>query len=198
MRDPFDQPYFYLMIITLAFVGSSLLLRSRGRGAEIWRAARWWVLIFGVAILAAAFWPDVQTRVMAVLDPSSGQVRGRQIVYRKQTDGHFYARAIVNDVPVTFVVDTGASMIALTRADAVKAGFDPKALSYDQTSMTANGAARMAEVRLRSIVLGNKSFQDVAASVLDSDLDVSLMGMSFLSRFGKLSIEGDQLILEPR
>jgi aspartyl protease family protein len=191
-----SQPRLIYLVLLLVMLVATFLLNSKGRGAEIWRAVRWWMLIFGVAILGAAFWPDVQPRVMAVLDPSSGQMRGKQIVFRKQTDGHFYARAIINDVPVTFAIDTGASTIALTRADALKAGFDPAKLTYNQISMTANGQVKLASVRLRSLVIGDRTFSNVAATVLDSDLDVSLMGMSFLSQFGRLTIEGDQLILD--
>jgi aspartyl protease family protein len=191
-----SQPRLIYLVLLLVMLVATFLLNSKGRGAEIWRAVRWWMLIFGVAILGAAFWPDVQPRVMAVLDPSSGQMRGKQIVFRKQTDGHFYARAIINDVPITFAIDTGASTIALTRADALKAGFDPAKLTYNQISMTANGQVKLASVRLRSLVIGDRTFSNVAATVLDSDLDVSLMGMSFLSQFGRLTIEGDQLILD--
>jgi aspartyl protease family protein len=194
--ETMSEPRFIYLIILLVLIVSSFVIGSQNRGPSVWRAARWWVLIFGLAILAAAFWPDVKPRVMAVIDPSGGQARGDSIVFRKQTDGHFYARADVNGTPITFAVDTGASTIALTRADAMRIGLDPAKLAYDQITMTANGTARMSGVRLRTVIIGGRQFDDVAASVIDTDLDVSLMGMSFLSQFGRLIMQGDQLILE--
>jgi aspartyl protease family protein len=190
-----DQPRAIYLILLLVLVLSSFIVTSRGRGPEVWRAARWWVLIFGAGILGAAFWPDIQPRLMGVFDPGGGQVSGKDIVFRKQDDGHFYARAEVNGTPIMFAIDTGASTIALTRDDARKIGFDPASLSYNRLSMTANGTAKMAGVKLRSIKIGGREFENVAADVLDSDLDISLMGMSFLSKFGKLIMEGDRLTL---
>ncbi len=190
-------PNFYYLILLLVLVLTSFILTSRGRGGEVWRAARWWVLIFGVAILGAAFWPDIQPRVMAVLDPAGGQKMGTKLVFRKSDDGHFYARAVVNAMPLTFVIDTGASTIALSKVDAARAGIDVSALTFDGISLTANGRVPTADVRLKRITLGGQTFNGVGAVVINGDLDGSLMGMSFLSRLGKLSIEGDRMILEP-
>jgi aspartyl protease family protein len=194
--DAGSQPQFYSMLLVLALVLGSFILASRGRGREIWHAARWWIGIFGVAILGAAFWPDIQPRVMSVVDPSGGQRLNGQIIFRKSDDGHFYARAYVNSVPLTFAVDTGASTIALSKKSAAQIGFDPNRLDYDGVSNTANGIVKTADITLDSISIGGREFKQVSATVLDSDLDISLLGMSFLSRFGKLSIEGDRLILE--
>jgi aspartyl protease family protein len=195
MHDATSNPSFYYLILILVLALSSLGMMSRGRGSEVWRAARWWVGIFAVAILAAAFWPDVRPRLMSIVDPAGGHSDGEQIIFRKGNDGHFYARLSINGRPTTFIVDTGASDLALTKVDAAAAGINMDTLVFDEISQTANGLSRGARVRLTSVALSGREFRNVSASVMGGDIDISLLGMSFLSRFGKLTIEGDRMIL---
>jgi aspartyl protease family protein len=129
------------------------------------------------------------------VDPAGGHSDGEQIIFRKGNDGHFYARLNINGTPTNFIVDTGASDLALTKADATAAGIDLDALVFDEISQTANGLSRGARVRLKTVALSGREFSNVSASVMGGDIDVSLLGMSFLSRFGKLTIEGDRMIL---
>ena len=93
-----------------------------------------------------------------------------------------------------FLVDTGASLVTLTREDARAAGIAPGELVYNHRASTANGAVRMAPVTLREIRIGQLSIYDVPAAVLEH-LNISLLGMSFLTRLqgyemreGKLTI----------
>jgi aspartyl protease family protein len=92
------------------------------------------------------------------------------------------------------LVDTGASLVTLTPADARAVGIDPASLVFSGHVQTANGAARMAPVTLREIRIGQLAIYDVPASVLEN-LNISLLGMTFLSRLqgyemrdGKLTI----------
>ncbi len=156
-------PNLYYLILLLVLLLTSFILTSRGRGNEVWRAARWWVLIFGAAIVGAAFWPDIQPRVMSVLDPAGGQRIGSRLVFRKSDDGHFYARAAVNGMSLTFAIDTGTSTIALSKADAARAGINVSALTFNGISLTANGRVPTADVRLERITLGGQTFTDVGA-----------------------------------
>jgi len=92
------------------------------------------------------------------------------------------------------LVDTGASLVTLTPADARAAGIAPGELVFNRRVSTANGSARMAPVTLREIRIGQLSIYDVPAAVLEN-LNISLLGMSFLGRLqgyemrdGKLTI----------
>jgi aspartyl protease family protein len=92
------------------------------------------------------------------------------------------------------LVDTGASLVTLTPADARAAGISPAGLVFSGHVQTANGTARMAPVTLREIRIGQLSIYDVPAAVLEN-LNVSLLGMSFLGRLrgyemreGKLTV----------
>jgi aspartyl protease family protein len=111
-------------------------------------------------------------------------------------DGHYHLTAQVNDVSVHFIIDTGASSIALGPRDAERVGIDLDNLAYIGEARTANGTVETAPVRLNSLAIGDIRDEGVPAMVLRADLDQSLMGMSYLSRFARVSIEANRLILE--
>ena len=102
----------------------------------------------------------------------------------------------LNGEAVEFMVDTGATQIALSLSDAERIGLDPETLSYSQMVATANGTAFAAPVRIDSIEIGGITDRDVAASVTDAPMDISLLGMSYLSRFARVSFEGEVMVLE--
>lgn len=117
------------------------------------------------------------------------------LVFPADARGHVLLDAAVNGAPVRFLVDTGASYVTLTPADARAAGLNPRQLDFNERVSTANGEVRIATVTLRDIRLGQFSVENVPAAVL-KNLDVSLLGMSFLKRLrgydmrdGKLSID---------
>ncbi|MEL6599471.1 MAG: TIGR02281 family clan AA aspartic protease [Pseudomonadota bacterium] len=120
---------------------------------------------------------------------------GNGVVLRRQRDGHFYANLQVNGADITFVVDTGATSIVLTRADAARAGIDPGSLRYTGIAATANGPVRFAPVTLDRVLLEGSTDRDVAATVNDGRLETSLLGMSYLERYAELTISGDRMIL---
>lgn len=110
--------------------------------------------------------------------------------------GHFLVRGRVNGEPVVFLVDTGATRVALSEADARRAGLHPMATDFTHRVNTAHGPAMTAEANLRSVEVGPIELRDVPAIVVDSGLDVSLLGMSFLSRLSSYSVEDGVLDLE--
>jgi clan AA aspartic protease (TIGR02281 family) len=109
--------------------------------------------------------------------------------------GHYVIEAMVNGAPVTFLVDTGASDIVLTMADAERLGLQPATLRFTQRFATANGETRGAPVVLREIRIGQFSLFDVPASVNEAPLRVSLLGMSFLRQLNGYGVEDGRLIL---
>ena len=119
-----------------------------------------------------------------------------QYVVEAGPQGHFLIEAAINGVPVTFLVDTGASEIVLTIADARRLGFDPHHLEFSQRFRTANGEVQGAPVQLRELRVGQFSLYDLEASVNAAPLPVSLLGMSFLSRLHGYRVEDRRLILE--
>lgn len=126
---------------------------------------------------------------------AQGETGGAQTI-RRNADGHFYIVADVDHRPVLFLVDTGASMVALSRADAERAGIDTAALRFTQPVQTASGRSSAAPVRLRSLRLGGLELRDVDAMVM-IDGSQSLLGMSALNRLSGVEIRGDELVLRP-
>ena len=94
-------------------------------------------------------------------------------------------------------MDTGASAVALTAADAQRLGFDPAKLNYAYKVMTANGEARAAAVKLASVSVAGAKLADVDALVLDKGLDASLLGRTYLGRLSSFQATRTALILQP-
>ncbi|TPE52967.1 retropepsin-like aspartic protease family protein [Amaricoccus solimangrovi] len=152
-----------------------------------------WAMIFLMAILAYSQRETLRDNLF----PATTRFEGGAIELRRQADGHFYAALKVNGAPVTFMIDTGATRIVLSRPDAEAAGIDVAGLDYLARAQTANGLARLAPVRLRRISLGETGVSNVKANVSAGGLGISLLGMDFLDRFSKIEIEGDRMRLVP-
>ena len=113
---------------------------------------------------------------------------------RRSPNGHFFVTALVNGQPVRFVVDTGATTVALTEADARRAGvpFDPS--SFEVIGQGAAGPIRGEEMPLSSVELDGKERLHVRAVVIEGG-DISLLGQTYLSRLNSVQMSGDEMIL---
>lgn len=110
--------------------------------------------------------------------------------------GHFLADASVNGTHVRFLVDTGASIVALSAFDARRLGLDPQELDYNITVSTANGQTRAASVSLDELRIGSISRSQVPALVVsEGALEQSLLGMTFLNLIGSFEMGDGVLIL---
>ena len=116
---------------------------------------------------------------------------------RKSADGEYWAQGEVNGASVRFLVDTGASAVALTPDDARKLGFDMAALNYGYRVVTAGGSTRAAAVKLASVTVAGARLEDVDALVIEKGLDTSLLGMSYLGRLTSFQATRQALILQP-
>ena len=143
---------------------------------------------------------DFVGRVASELMPSEPQVgEGGEVIVNRRLNGEFAVAAKVNGARVTFLFDTGASVVVLTAADARRAGIDTRGLDFDVPVTTANGAAMAAEVRLDSIEVGPIVMRNVCALVArPGALEESLLGMSFLERLKSYAVERGRLILTAR
>ena len=120
----------------------------------------------------------------------------RSLVIKAGIGGHFEVEARVDGRRIAFLVDTGASQIALRESDAARLGIHPTPRDYKVKIHTANGIGRAALVQLRMVEVGNIVVRDLPALVSpDEALGVNLLGMSFLSRV-RWTHERGKLILE--
>ncbi|PCI45309.1 MAG: hypothetical protein COB49_10225 [Alphaproteobacteria bacterium] len=128
----------------------------------------------------------------------SNWANGGDVYIPMSRDGHYWATLEVNGTPVRFVVDTGASHISLSYEDAAQAGLDPAALTYDRVFKTAGGVSRKAMVTLDSLSLESIEISHITASVSQrGQMNISLLGMNFLSKLSGFNVENNQMILKP-
>jgi aspartyl protease family protein len=136
-------------------------------------------------------------RVKGELLPTVPQDDGDgRVTLRRNIDGHFAARVLVNGRPATFLVDTGASSVVLPWRVADDLGYDPNALSFIVTVGTANGNAVAAPIRIGRMEMGGIVLENVEAMVVEEGkLSHPLLGMSFLNRLHGFDVTGNTLTL---
>jgi aspartyl protease family protein len=115
----------------------------------------------------------------------------------KDADGHFWAEASVNGRQVRFLVDTGATVVALTADDARRLGIDLHTLKFERSVATAAGASRAADVELDYVSVAGARVEHVPALVFEKGLGASLLGMSYLGRLSRFEATQTALILRP-
>lgn len=143
---------------------------------------------------------DVADRVMSEIAPGEPTVgRGGEVIVNRRIGGEFVVRARVNDRPVAFLFDTGASMVVLTAEDAARVGIDTRALAFDVDVVTANGAAKAAPTRLDRIAVGSILLRNVRALVArPGAMSESLLGMSFLENLQSYTVERGRLVMRAK
>jgi len=117
--------------------------------------------------------------------------------FRRASDGQLYIDAEVNGRPVHFLVDAGASDIELSPAYARRLGYDPSSLRFERIYETANGTGRGAPVTLHSIAVGSIRFHEITASVNETPMSDSLLGLSFLDRLSGFEVMGNSPLPRP-
>jgi aspartyl protease family protein len=183
----------YLSILLLA-IGSGVLFAYRGRMGLMLQQAAIWFFIFLGGVVVYGFWEEISgivTPSQAVMVDGDGAV----VAVPRSRDGHYHLTLAINGVPTRFIVDTGATDLVLTRADAEAAGLNPNDLRFYGQARTANGVVETAAVRLDEVALGDLVDRDVPAVVNGGEMSQSLLGMSYLQHWGRIEIEGDELRL---
>lgn len=138
----------------------------------------------------------------AARQPSTDFVEGgvetnRELALKAERDGHFYVEADINRRPVRLVVDTGATVVALRRSDAARAGIRVIPADFDTSVSTANGRIEAARVEIDRIAVAEIEVENVEALVLPDDkLPISLLGGSFLNRLDRFEVRKGTLIFE--
>lgn len=121
---------------------------------------------------------------------------GRSVTFVGDTRGHFQADVAIEGRRVSMLVDTGASIVALTAEDAAAAGIRPAPGDFTRSIATANGSVAVAPVLLREVRIGDIVVRDVAAVVVPRGrLGTSLLGMSFLRELRGFDVADNRLTL---
>jgi aspartyl protease family protein len=141
--------------------------------------------------------PAQATPAPAVDAPRQPVHSGRSLMLDADRQGHFRTEGRIDGRPIDFMIDTGASLVALRASDAARAGIWPRPNDYTATVSTANGKIKAARAKLDRVELGGITVYDVPALVLpDAALEVNLLGVAFLSRLKRYEYAGGRLVLE--
>jgi aspartyl protease family protein len=125
------------------------------------------------------------------------QAGSRSLSIPRDARGHFQTDARIDGQRIDFMVDTGASVVALNEKSAARFGLRPSRSDYNATVTTANGTLKAARTRIAMMEVGGLIVRDVDAMVLpDEALSENLLGLSFLSRLKRFEYANGRLVLE--
>lgn len=131
----------------------------------------------------------------AEISESSGEGSG-DVTLHAQNGGHFETTAEVNGRDVDVMVDTGATLVALTYEDAERAGIFLKTSDFTHSVSTANGMAKVAPVEISEISIGDITVRNIRGAVAErGKLHKTLLGMTFLGRLSRVEMRKDALVL---
>lgn len=194
-----DGPRLVYLLAIFVLIGGGLFARIARRPGTALQHAGIWVGIGLVLLLGYSYRGElgaVAHRLSGDLVPAAGQaVDGQQMRFTAEADGQFHVEATIGSTPMRFLVDTGASEVMLSPADARRLGYEPATLAYSRLYQTANGTVRGAPVTIPEIVIGPIRLTNVAASVNEHQSEGSLLGMSFLGRLSGYQVSGNTLTL---
>ena len=169
------------------------------------------IIIISILFVGGAlFWADPELRSQAInmYQQLSDKTSERQVLASADAKanptltitsnraGHFTARGMINGSHVEFLVDTGASIVFISREEARHVGIDLRKLKYDHTAITAAGKTKFARVTLDEVSVGRIIVYNVEAAIAESDqVANNLLGMTFLSRIKGFEFSGRRLIM---
>jgi aspartyl protease family protein len=169
-----------------------------------------WLVVACAAAVSLVYFSEIQNAARVVLglqapnsrvnrqvEPVRDMARGRTVEIRAGAHGHYFASAEINGRSIDVLVDSGASIVALTYDDAQRAGVYVRDSDYTQRVSTANGLARVAPVVLDRVSIGDITVRNVPAAVAErGSLATSLLGMSFLGRLQRVDMRAGTLVLQ--
>ena len=152
-----------------------------------------WFIIFIFFIVVALVWENYRS------EKSSLNIFDKdleRLTLKTASDGHFYVTLSINNTPINFLIDTGATAMILSKKDGEKLGLNVDKLNFWQLAQTANGEILISPVVFDKVSLGFKNFSNFKAFISQKDIGKSLLGMSFLSRLKKLELGKNIMIID--
>ena len=177
------------VLIGTMLSGSVLFYFRHQPGKALHALLIWLTIGFACIVLYTG-----KNAILAALIPGRTQ-QGDTITLRAATDGHFYINAEINQKPVRFMIDTGASTLFIPLNTAKRLGISTNNLAFTQQFQTANGQTYGAPVILNSLTIGGHVFAQVSAYISQGESGTPLMGLRFLNRAKSLEIREDELII---
>lgn len=192
-------PHMPLILLLGAVVLVSTLLRRVPVIGRVVNVITWIVLLGALVMVLGQrerFDPYLG-RVAELLDLSSQRVVGEETRIRMSPDGHFWANVQFGGVSRRMLIDSGATVTALSLDTANAAGLEVRDAIFPMLLRTANGTIRAQTAAVPELTLGNIVARDVPVVVSPAFGNTDVLGMNFLSRLKSWRVEGRTLILEP-
>ena len=184
----------YLIIIILGGIIAAMLPSGKSSSPAAPPPAASDSTASGVFSSKARHRPAIEIDNVSTPRSSSASSIGGWTTLERGANGHFFADAQVNGATVHFLIDTGASGVALTAADARRAGLQFSAQEFSPVGSGASGEVRGKLVSLDRVSLGGHSVDNVSGVILEGG-EMSLLGQSFLSHMGTIEISGDRMTI---
>ena len=188
-----------ILLVLLLTLPLSALIARRVPLSSTLKMACAWVLIFGTGLVIAGQRDEIARLFGGARDTLIGEdqtVVGETVRIRMAPDGHFWASVSINGVRKRMLIDSGATITALSAATAKAAGIETSG-AFPATIETANGQVSARRARVDRLEIGSIVAHDLSVVVSDAFGTTDVIGMNFLSRLRSWRVERGTLILDP-
>lgn len=195
--DVSGSALFYLVLLIFPI---SALIARRVPILRVVMSLAAWAVIIGLLVVVVGqreqFSPYLQ-RIASLLKLEDQNVVGRETRIRMAADGHFWARVTIDGVPRRMLIDSGATVTALSTRTAQAAALDVSNSVIPVVLTTANGQINAQTATVRELRVGDIAARDLGVVVSPAFGDTDVLGMNFLSKLKSWRVEGQTLILQP-
>lgn len=194
-----DSARVILLLFWIVLVASALVARRMPWGQTL-KLALVWLAIFGTLFVIAAYrdeFSGIWQRLRLAGIPQQGIVQNGEFHIPMDESGHFRVRATLGGVDASFLIDSGATTTALSRAVVQRAGIDVDDSGFGVAINTANGTVLARRVIIPRIAVGPITRTDLHAITATEFGDTNVLGMNFLSSLRGWGVEGRTMILKP-
>lgn len=187
-------------VLALVLVGSALIGRRMRLGSVLGMVLAW-VVIFCVVLALFSFRRElglVKDRVQSELTGAPEQrSQGQALHIAVSGDGHYWVDGMINGMPTRFLVDSGASITALSEKAARAAGLNVEQNGMPMIMQTANGQVEARRSNIASLALGPIRANDLPVVVSPAFGEVNVIGMNMLSRLKSWGVQNGEMVLTP-
>lgn len=197
-------------VLALVLVGSALLARRQPM-AGMFRMALLWILIFAVllglfhlgqktGLFAGRTFDEAPTSQRGAIEAPpvpTARIEGEVLRIPMAPDGHFWVEAMANGTPIRFLIDSGASVTALSVSSARAAGLNFDLNGRSVTMTTANGKIEAARSSISTLVIGPIRASDIDIVISPAFAEVNVIGMNVLSRLKSWGVQNGEMVLTP-
>jgi len=197
LPHPTPDTHLYLLIALVA-IAVAVVLRIRVlRSILSFAITAGLVGLLILVVIQRGRFDPYFSRIVSALHLGGQNVVGKEVRIRMAPDGHFWAHVRINGVDRRMLIDSGATLTALSTGTAEAAGLKTDDQLFPVVLNTANGAITARTATLPALRLGDIVARDLPVVVSPAFGDTDVLGMNFLSMLKSWRVEGRELVLEP-